>query len=342
MSKLDKSRCDASPVWARRAVLGGFGGALIAGGFDSRRAQALEAPPNQVDSVTVTGQTPIVTLQTWVDVYGRPTADVRLNGQGPYKFVVDTGSNTSVLSPRVADTLKLPELPRRMVHGVTGSSEARFARLDRIETGRSVSENLRVAVMDAPALDKLDGILGMDMFDSRRVRFNFTRKTVELEPAGTRRTKRLPITTDIRLRHGLLIEADGKVASVRARCVLDTGGDTTIINMALLNALSDRARRRRRPEENPVILGVTNQQLNGVWANMPEISMLGVVASRLTVVAADAPVFKLWGLDSTPAMLVGMDVLSRAETLVVDYRRRQVELQLLASLVGSDGMGNRG
>ena len=50
--------------------------------------------------------------------------------------------------------------------------------------------------------------------------------------------------------------------------------------------------------------------------------------------AADAPVFKLWGLENTPAMLVGMDILSQVETLVVDYRRREVELQLLSNLVG--------
>jgi hypothetical protein len=37
-------------------------------------------------------------------------------------------------------------------------------------------------------------------------------------------------------------------------------------------------------------------------------------------------------------MLVGMDVLSRVETLIVDYRRREIELQLLSNLVG-DGLG---
>jgi hypothetical protein len=131
-----------------------------------------------------------------------------------------------------------------------------------------------------------------------------------------------------------LIEAEGRVGNLRSKCILDTGGDTTIINMAMLNALSARARRRTRPEEAPIILGVTNQQLNGVWANLPEFNLIGLNIRRLTVVAADAPVFKLWGLENTPSMLVGMDILSQVETLVVDYRRREVELQLLSSLVG--------
>jgi predicted aspartyl protease len=267
---------------------------------------------------------------------------VKLNGQGPFKFVVDTGSNTSVLSPRVAKTLELPELPMRTVHGVTGTSEARFARVQQIETGRSLSNNLSVAILDAPALDKLDGILGMDMFANRRVRFNFSRKTVDLEPANSRRPRRLPISVGVKLRHGLLIEADGRVGSLRSKCILDTGGDTTIINMAMLTALNARAKRRPRSEEAPIILGVTNQQLNGVWANLSQIEMIGLVIRRITVVAADAPVFKLWGLENTPAMLVGMDILSQVETLVVDYRRREVELQLLASLVGGEANIYRG
>ena len=166
----------------RREVVSGLIGFSLAS-----PVLAQKAPQASSETVTVTGQTPIVTLQTWIDLYGRPTAEVKLNGQGPFKFVVDTGSNTSVLSPRVAKTLELPELPMRTVHGVTGTSEARFARVHQIETGRSVSNNLSVAIIDAPALDKLDGILGMDMFANRRVRFNFSRKTVDLEPANSRR-----------------------------------------------------------------------------------------------------------------------------------------------------------
>lgn len=295
----------------------------------------------QDETVTVRGQTPIITLQTWVDLYGRPTADVMLNGRGPFKFVVDTGSNTSVLSTRVARTLDLTPLPDRLVHGVTGATVSKFARIGRIETGRSQSVNLPVAVLDAPAFDTMDGILGMDMFKDRRIRFNFTRRTVDFE-SSARRAARLPVVVNVRLRQGLLIETDGRVGSVRTRCVLDTGCDTTLINNALLEAIRSPRVLRRRGAEPPKIVGVTNQELNGLWANLPSADLLGLKISSLTVVAADAPVFDLWELSNTPAMLVGMDILSRVETLVIDYRRRQVELRLLANLVGGEGGSFRG
>jgi Aspartyl protease len=293
------------------------------------------------DAVIVKGQTPIVTLQTWVDVYGRPTADVLLNGRGPFKFVVDTGSNTSVLSTRVARLLELAPLPDRVVNGVTGAVVARFGRLGRIETGRSVSLDLPVAIMDAPAFEAMDGILGMDMFANRRIRFNFTRKTVEFE-AASRRSQRLPVRVGVRLRQGLLVEAEGRIGNANAVCVLDTGCDTTIINTALLNAVRTSGGRSVHGLEPPQILGVSNQQINGSWVSLPEINLIGLKIRRLTTACADAPVFNLWGLSGRPAMLVGMDILSQVETLVIDYRRREVELRMLANLVEREAATYRG
>jgi Aspartyl protease len=129
---------------------------------------------------------------------------------------------------------------------------------------------------------------------------------------------------------------------VRARCVLDTGCDTTVINNAMLEAMRSPRALARRGAEAPRIVGVTNQELGGVWANLPDLDLIGLKIRRMTVVAADAPVFALWGLAETPAMLVGMDILSQVETLIIDYRRRQVELRMLANLVGEEGGIARG
>jgi predicted aspartyl protease len=329
------------PETDRRHIVSGLLAFALPSSFWATAAQAQAAKAPVPETVTVRGQTPIITLQTWVDLYGRPTADVMLNGRGPYKFVVDTGSNTSVLSTRVARSLELQQMPDRVVHGVTGSMTAKFARIARIETGRSVSLDLPVAILDAPAFEALDGILGMDMFRDRRIRFNFTRKTVEFETIG-RRQERLPIRANVRLRQGLLIEAEGRIGNVRARCILDTGCDTTIMNNALLDAIRSPAVLRRRNAVAPLIVGVTNQEMNGVWANLPQIDLIGLKIRRLTVVAADAPVFNLWGLMQTPAMLVGMDILTQVETFVIDYRRREVELRMLSNLVAGEGGVTRG
>jgi predicted aspartyl protease len=330
----------------RRAIVSGLlslGLPAVAWSASPMAAQAQNqvAPAPATETVTVTGQTPIVTLQTWVDMYGRPTAAVMLNGRGPFKFVVDTGSNTSVLSTRVASLLDLTPLPDRVVHGVTGTMVAKFARVARVETGRSVSNNLAVAILNASVFDSLDGILGMDMFKDRRIRFNFTRKTVDFETSRMPST-RLPVRANVRLRQGLLIEAEGRVGGVRTRCVLDTGCDTTIANTALLTALRSPSALRRHSATPPQIIGVTSQELKGVWVALPEIDLIGLKIRRLVAASADAPVFGLWGLNQTPAMLVGMDILSQVETLIIDYGRREVELRMLANLVGGETSTYRG
>ncbi len=48
--------------------------------------------------------------------------------------------------------------------------------------------------------------------------------------------------------------------------------------------------------------------------------------TNLEVIFADFHVFKLWGLDQEPAMLIGMDMLGVLDRLVIDYRRNEVSM----------------
>jgi len=48
--------------------------------------------------------------------------------------------------------------------------------------------------------------------------------------------------------------------------------------------------------------------------------------TNLEVIFADFHVFKLWGLDQQPAMLIGMDMIGVLERLVIDYRRNEVSM----------------
>jgi hypothetical protein len=48
--------------------------------------------------------------------------------------------------------------------------------------------------------------------------------------------------------------------------------------------------------------------------------------SNMDVIFADFHVFRLWGLDKEPALLIGMDMLGVLERLVIDYRRNEVSM----------------
>src|SRR5262245_151865 len=71
----------------------------------------------------------IYSLDAWVDKYGRPTAKVMVNDKGPYNFMVDTGSTTTVIAQRLVKTLSVPITGIATVNGTTGSTETPLANL---------------------------------------------------------------------------------------------------------------------------------------------------------------------------------------------------------------------
>jgi predicted aspartyl protease len=313
----------------RRHVLSG----LVAGltGLTGLPGAALAQPPAIEPTtisdtpVTVRAENPIVTLRTWSDAAGRPATEVFVNGQGPFRFLADTGSNTTVITPQLAAILGLETAQTAQVLGVTGITNAPVLRLDSIRCGATLRESMRVVILGGDALDGLHGVLGMDMFASRRLRFDFRSNTFAIEEARRRQT--LPVDMPVDFRHGLLIETPARVGGVRARCIVDTGSDTTLLNKVLLDALldPDRVRASRDPA---LVLGVGNQNLTGTWIRLPRVNALGMHVTNMVAIGIDAPIFQEWELAGTPTMLVGMDLLKGLETFQVDYRRGRIQLLL--------------
>jgi hypothetical protein len=47
------------------------------------------------------------------------------------------------------------------------------------------------------------------------------------------------------------------------------------------------------------------------------------------VTFSDLYIFKQWRLTSEPAILIGMDTLGLLDTLIIDYRRHELQLRML-------------
>src|ERR1700679_4089947 len=76
--------------------------------------------------------TPPVNIAAVNDLYKRMTAPIRVNGHGPFPFVVDTGSNQTVISAELAAQLGLSLGDPAPLNGVAGIQMAPTtrARLD--------------------------------------------------------------------------------------------------------------------------------------------------------------------------------------------------------------------
>ena len=271
-----------------------------------------------------------ITLDTWTDTYGRPTASVKLNGQGPFSFLVDTGSTATVMSERVALALGAARAGLLTVVGATGTAIKPFTIVDTLETGAVTRNNLRVAILPGSGIKRGDGILGADVFVGKRLVFSIPDKVVRVET--TRRSTLLEPGANLRLRQGLLAEIDGAVGRVSAKLMLDTGADYCIANPALGKALQ-QAHPRLQRIPNVRVTGVTGHRIVGEFTALPRVDVRAFSVQDSAAVIADASIFRLWDLESEPAMIVGVDLLSRLESFSIDYGAKTFDAKLLSDLV---------
>ena len=130
----------------------------------------------------------------------------------------------------------------------------------------------------------------------------------------------------MKLIQGHVPTIDVNVGPIRARAVIDTGSQVTSGNLALRDALLERRRLEERAEE---IIGVTGDSQEGPSSRVPPIVLGDVLIRNAHIMFVDLHIFKHWKLTDEPAILIGMDVLGVLDTLILDYRRREMQISLV-------------
>lgn len=261
------------------------------------------------------------------DGIGRIAAPVMINGHGPFRFILDTGANQSVLTKRVIEKVGLELAPESqlMLHGVTGSLVVQAANLDSLQTGDLIQRDLKVAVLDS-VMGGADGILGTQGFEDLRVTVEFNHDRIRIERSRGQRARfnegRIPAT----LRFGRLLVVNGHVGTIRVKAVIDTGAEMTLGNTALRDALL-RRRKGKDGVDDVRVVGLDETSQTGRYLRTPMIRLGEAEIEGVPIVYGDIHVFKLWGLQDEPAMLVGMDILGSLEKLVIDYRREEIQFR---------------
>jgi hypothetical protein len=314
-------------VMTRRLLLGAVPGLAMGGAAAAQSTGLKLLPTSAPDGIELP-------LDPWIDNYGRPTAKVMLNGQGPFRFLVDTGSTTTVIAQRIADRLAAPILGLAIVNGTTGTAMTPMARVDLLEAGVVKREAIKLAVLPDYGLAREDGILGADVFAGRKLVFNISNRSVRIEPS--RRGERTAPEPNLKIRNGLLAEIDGRVGYVNTRLMLDTGAQHCIANMPLSNALR-KVHPRLERVDNVKVVGVTGHVILGQFIALPKVDAKAFAVKDAGAVAADAPIFKVWGLEEEPALIVGVNLLSRLSMFSIDYGAKQFDAELMA-LIARNGL----
>jgi predicted aspartyl protease len=299
-------------------------------GKTTRRA-LLAAAPFAMAGAAFSQEEPEVAylLDTGLDAFGRPIARAMIDGKGPFRFLVDTGATTTVVTMDLAIALGLTFQGMTTIYGTTGSAVMPVARASEFEVGSVRKQNLRMVAMTHPLGARADGIIGADVFVGRRVVFDLNRKTVKISNSRGQRSVRADTT--FRLRDGRLAEVRGTIGRAKAGVIIDTGADCCLINPPLREELRI-AHPKMRTVERVIVTGLTGQVLEGEGLYLPEISMRGLDINSVIAVSVDAPVFHVWKLNEEPAMIMGADVLMRLPKFSIDYGAAAFDVGPLALL----------
>lgn len=275
---------------------------------------------------------------TTADSIGRVVAPVFVNGQGPYRFVVDTGANRSTLSPHLARALAidLASAPKALVHGVTGSEPAPYVRVGEMRFGRLTRQGIDMPVVSNRIHANADGMLGADAMAGGRLIVDFKRDRIELAVSGPPPHSSF-FVMPAQMRFGRLPLVTVRVGRVSAKAVIDTGAERSLGN-PMLRAMLLREHAHLPSDGFTTVYGAVgpNAQAELLWA--PRLMLSSVRIGKLPILFADTHFFRFWQLENEPALLIGMDVLGQLDTLIIDYRRREVQFRLRT---GRPGVNSR-
>lgn len=279
-----------------------------------------------------TGATDVV--KTVDDRHDRMTVPVRIGAHGPYRFLIDTGSERTVLSRQIANAIGLPVTGNGIVVGVAGSQAVELVDVEEISLGKRTYHTLTAPLLEANHIGA-DGIVGLDSLQDQRVLIDFPANTMVIgdsaSPGGLRGFE---IVVKARRRSGQLIMANARIDGVHTDIVIDTGSDGSIGNLALRDALS-----RRRKTERTVLYSVTGQQLDADLLMASTITIEGLQLHNTFLAFADSPAFHRLGLARRPAMLLGMAQLRMFRRVAIDFATRRILFDLPSDVASAERAG---
>jgi predicted aspartyl protease len=108
---------------------------------------------------------------------------VFLNGQGPFRFLLDTGATHSILSNAVADQLKIPAGSSGALITAGGSVPVTVRVIEVVQIGSVRIGKTTIAVSDAEILRTLrvDGIIGADYLKQFRISIDYAHHQLSLQ-----------------------------------------------------------------------------------------------------------------------------------------------------------------
>jgi len=103
---------------------------------------------------------------------------VKVNGQGPFEFILDTGAGTSLLSPETAQKVGAKIISAKEGHSAGGKVSVSLAKVDSLAVGETKLEDVDVGIVDLSQIAKtigapIDGDLGYNFLNRFQITIDY-------------------------------------------------------------------------------------------------------------------------------------------------------------------------
>lgn len=264
-----------------------------------------------------------------IDRSDRMTVPVQVNGSIAVPFVVDTGSERTVIANDLAKRLALELGPRLTLATISGQTQ-----VDSYFISKLTSAAVSLEDLEAPGLERSNlgayGLLGIDSLEDSRVLLDFANQRMEVLPSqrkkGRTRIENGMIVVNATKRAGRMIISTAKIDGVRVEIILDTGAQSSMANNALKAKL--RARHLRTAFIPVTMRSVTGVLLAGEYSQIKQVEIGGLTINDLPITFADNYAFKALKMEEKPAILLGMDAMKLFDRVMIDFGNRRVGFDL--------------
>ena len=203
--------------------------------------------------VAIVAPEPRYVAPTRRDRIGRIWAPVMIDGKGPFRLALDTAASRSGVAASVATALGIPldQAPRLMLRGVTGSVAVPSIRVSSLMVGDLALKPVTLPIV-TDALGGAEGVLGTEGLGDMRIFIDFQHDFISITHSRRQRaTADFKVIPMLHSSLGLVV-VDISVGGIAAKGIIDTGGQVTVGNAAMLHAL------RAWPEDGEPLLYATS------------------------------------------------------------------------------------
>jgi len=315
----------------QQPVLAAATAALLAGSLASANSAspmpgAAQAPaPTPAPSLINPAVAEVLALEE--ERNRRLTVPVHIDGNGPFDFMIDTGSQATAVTREINATLALRPAGTATLVGMASRRAVELVEVARLDIGSHTITDFAAPVLERAHVGA-DGIVGLDSLQDFRVMIDFREQTIALEDMrGREQSKRgFEIVVRARQKLGQLLITDAIVEGVHATVIIDTGAQASLAN----NALRERIRTQRASE-------VTTTDVNGVdligqMSLMRTLTIEGLSLTNVPLTFADTPAFEALGLTDTPALSLGMQHLALFDRVAIDFANLRVMFDVPADI----------